>query len=57
MPCMPEKKKTMKQDWRTHKCDMKTHHLPVKKTTQGKIGLQTPDVCECGKVYVRLAGV
>jgi len=25
-------------------CDMKTHHLPVKKTTQGKIGLKTPDV-------------
>ena len=24
---------------------MKTHHLPVKKTTQGKIGLKKPDVC------------
>jgi len=43
------------------KCDMKTHHLPVKKTTQGKIDLKTPDVwcipCGCGKVFVRQAGV
>jgi len=43
------------------KCDMKTHHLPVKKTTEGKIGLKTPDVwcipCGCGKVYVRQARV
>jgi len=43
------------------KCDMKTHHLTVKKTTQGKIGLKTPDAlyvpCGCGKVYVRQAGV
>ena len=43
------------------KCDMKTHHLPVKKMTQGKIGLKTPDVwcvqCGWGKVYVRQAGV
>jgi len=43
-------------------CDIKTHQsLPVKKTTQGKIGLKTPDVwcipCGCGKVYVRQAGV
>jgi len=39
-------------------CDMKTH---VKKTTQGKIGMKTPDVwcipCGCGKVYIRQAGV
>ena len=43
------------------KCNMKTHQLPVKKTTQGKIGLQTPDVwcipCGYGKVYVRQAEV
>ena len=43
------------------KCDMKTHHLPLKKTTQGKIDLKTPNVCcipcRCGKVYVRHAGV
>jgi len=43
------------------KCDMKTHHLPVKKTTQEKIGLKTPNVwcipCGCGKVYVRQTGV
>ena len=42
------------------KCDVKTHHLPVKKTTRGKTGLKTPDVwcipCGCGKVYVRQAG-
>jgi len=41
--------------------DMKTHQLPVTKTTQGKIGLKTPDIwcipCGCGKVYVRQAGV
>ena len=24
------------------KCDIKTHHLPMKKTTQGKIGLKKP---------------
>ena len=39
------------------KCDMKTHHQPVKKTTEGKTGLKTPDVCcipcGCGKVYDR----
>jgi len=39
----------------------KTHHLPVKKTTEGKIGLKTLDVwCipfGCGKVYVRQEGV
>jgi len=38
------------------KCDMKTHHLPVKKTTEGKIGLKAPGVwcipCGCGEVYV-----
>ncbi len=43
------------------KCDMKTHHLPVKKTTQGKIDLKTPDrcciSCGCGKVHVRQAGI
>jgi len=43
------------------KCDVKTHHLLVKKTTQGKIGLKTPDIwcipCGCEKVYVRQAGV
>jgi len=43
------------------KCDMKTHHLPVKKTTQRNIGLKNPDVwcipCGCGKVYVRQEGV
>ncbi len=32
-----------KISWRLTKCDMMIHHLPVKKTTQGKIGLQTPD--------------
>jgi len=34
-------------------CDMKTHYLPVKKTTEGKIGLIAPDIwcipCGCGK--------
>jgi hypothetical protein len=34
------------------KCRMKTHHLPVKKTTQGKVGLKTLAVlcvpCGCG---------
>ena len=36
------------------KCDMQTHHLTVKKTTQEKIGLKTPSVwcipCGYGKV-------
>ena len=43
------------------KCDKKTHHLPVKKTTQGKIGLETRNVCcipyRCGKVCVRQKGI
>jgi len=43
------------------KCDMKTCHLPVKTTTQGKTGLKTAYVwcipCGCGKVYVRQPGV
>jgi len=43
------------------KYDMKTCHLRVKKTTQGKIGLKIPDVW-CipygyRKVYVRQAGI
>ena len=42
------------------KCDV-THHLPVKKTIHGKIGLKTPDVCcipcGCGKMHVRQAGI
>jgi hypothetical protein len=41
------------------KCDMKTHHLPVKNVTQGKTDLKPPHVwcipCGCGKV-VRQAG-
>ena len=42
------------------KCDMKTHHLPVNRTTLEKIGLETPDVCcipcGCGIVNVRCKG-
>ena len=50
-----------KISWRLTKCDMMIHHLPVKKTTQWKIGLKTPDICciicGCGKVHVRQAGI
>ena len=40
---------------------MKTHHLPVKKTTQGKVGLKTTAVlcipCGCGGYMPRQPGV
>ena len=43
------------------KCDMKTHHLSVKKTTERKVNLKTPDVCcipcRFGKVNVTQAGI
>jgi len=52
---------SIKISWLLAKCDMKTHQLPLKKTTQAKIGLKTPDVwcitCGCGMVYVRQTGV
>ena len=43
------------------KRDIKTHHLPVKKTTRAKIGLKTTDICYipcgCGKMHVRQAAI